>query len=109
MPELKKMKKVTVFLLLISINLISLKLVSAQSKAEVLIRNATVLTAAKGTLENVDILIKDGKIARIGKNLKASSNARTIDGSGKFITPGIIDCHSHTMICLLYTSPSPRD
>ncbi len=72
--------------------------VFAQSKTEVLIRNATVLTAAKGTLENTDILIKDGKIARIGKNLKAASNARTIDGSGKFVTPGIIDCHSHTML-----------
>jgi len=92
------MKKVTVFLLLISINLISLKLVSAQSKAEVLIRNATVLTAAKGTLENADILIQNGKIARIGKNLRASSNARTIDATGKFVTPGIIDCHSHTMM-----------
>ncbi|MDQ3041934.1 MAG: amidohydrolase [Acidobacteriota bacterium] len=92
------MKKVTVFLLLVSINLISLKLVSAQSKNEVLISNATVMTAAKGTLVNTDILIKDGKITRIGKNLKASSNAQTIDGTGKFVTPGIIDCHSHTMM-----------
>jgi len=92
------MKKATVFLLLISINLISLTLASAQSKNEVLIRNATVLTAAKGTLENTDILIKDGKITRIGKNLKAASNAQTIDGSGKFVTPGIVDCHSHTML-----------
>ncbi len=92
------MKKVTVFLLLISINFISLNVVSAQSKTEVLIRNATVLTAAKGTLENTDVLIQNGKIARIGKNLKASSNARTIDATGKFITPGIIDCHSHTMM-----------
>ncbi len=92
------MKKVTVFLLLISINFISLNVVSAQSKTEVLIRNATVLTSAKGTLENTDVLIQNGKIARIGKNLKASSNARTIDATGKFITPGIIDCHSHTMM-----------
>jgi dihydroorotase-like cyclic amidohydrolase len=38
---------------------------------EILIRNATVLTAARGTLENTDILIQNGKIARIGKNLKA--------------------------------------
>jgi len=92
------MKKVTAFLLLISINLISLTLASAQSKTEVLIRNATVMTAAKGTLENTDVLIKDGKITRIGKNLKASSNAQTIDATGKFVTPGIVDCHSHTMM-----------
>jgi imidazolonepropionase-like amidohydrolase len=75
------MKKATVFLLLVSINLISLKLASAQSKNEILIRNATVMTAAKGTLENTDILIQNGKIARIGKNLKAASNAQTIDAS----------------------------
>ena len=92
------MKKITVTLLLISINLISLTIASAQSKNEILIRNATVMTAAKGTLENTDILIKDGKISRIGKNLKAASNAQTIDATGKFVTPGIVDCHSHTML-----------
>jgi imidazolonepropionase-like amidohydrolase len=92
------MKKITVFLLLVSINLISLNLASAQSKNEVLIRNATVMTAAKGTLENTDILIQNGKITRIGKNLKAAANAQKIDAAGKFVTPGIVDCHSHTMI-----------
>jgi imidazolonepropionase-like amidohydrolase len=92
------MKKITVLLLLISINIISLTLVQAQTKNEVLIRNATVLTAAKGTLENTDILIQNGKITRIGKNLKAGSNAQTIDATGKFVSPGIIDCHSHTMM-----------
>ncbi len=92
------MKKIIVFLLIISISLVSPTLVLAQSKTEVLIRNATILTAAKGTLENTDILIQNGKIAKIGKNLKASANAQTIDASGKFVTPGIIDCHSHTMM-----------
>src|SRR5690348_9423839 len=70
----------------------------AQARNEVLIKNATVLTAIKGTLENTDILIRDGKIARIGKNLTAGSGAKIIDATGKFVTPGIIDCHSHTMI-----------
>jgi imidazolonepropionase-like amidohydrolase len=70
----------------------------AQSKAEMLIRNATVLTAIKGNLENTDILIQNGKIARIGKNLKASANAQIIDATGKFVSPGIIDAHSHTML-----------
>jgi len=92
------MKKITVFLLLISISLISPTLVSAQAKTEVLIRNATVLTAARGTLENTDVLIQNGKIAKIGKNLKAASNARIIDATGKFVSPGIIDCHSHIML-----------
>jgi imidazolonepropionase-like amidohydrolase len=70
----------------------------AQTQSEVLIKNATVLTAARGTLENTDILIRDGKIARIGKNLSGGAGARVIDATGKFVTPGIIDAHSHTMI-----------
>jgi len=72
--------------------------VFAQSKNEILIRNATILTAARGTLENSDILIKNGKIARIGKNLSAAPTATTIDATGKYVTPGIIDAHSHTMM-----------
>jgi len=72
--------------------------VYAQAKNEVLIKNATVLTAAKGTLENTDILIRDGKIARIGKNLSAGAGAQTFDATGKYVTPGIIDCHSHLML-----------
>ena len=70
----------------------------AQTTNEVLIKNATVLTAARGTLENTDILIRDGKIARIGKNLTAGGGAKTIDATGKFVTPGIIDAHSHAMM-----------
>jgi imidazolonepropionase-like amidohydrolase len=57
-----------------------------------------VMTAVSGTLQNTDILIRDGKIFRIGKNLSAGSNAKTIDASGKYVTPGIIDCHSHAMM-----------
>ncbi len=69
----------------------------AQNKQDVLIRNATVLTAAKGTLENTDILIKNGKISKIGKNISAG-NAKVIEATGMFVTPGIIDAHSHAML-----------
>jgi len=72
--------------------------VLAQSRGEVLIKNATVMTAARGTLEGTDILIRDGKITRIGKGLSAGPSATTIDASGKYVTPGIIDAHSHTML-----------
>lgn len=92
------MRKLFVFLLMISIVSISPTIVFAQSKTEVLIKNATVMTAAKGTLENTDILIQNGKIAKIGKNLKAAANAQIFDASGKFVTPGIVDAHSHTML-----------
>src|SRR5215218_3345652 len=65
---------------------------------ETLIRNATVITVTRGTLENADVLLRNGKIAAVGKNLKASANARVIDGTGKYVMPGIIDCHSHSML-----------
>ncbi len=93
------MKKITTFLLLCLLLLSGLNVsVPAQNRQEVLIKNATVMTAANGTLQNTDILIRDGKIARIGKNLSAGGGARTIDATGKYVTPGIIDCHSHMMM-----------
>ncbi|MCA1850452.1 MAG: amidohydrolase, partial [Acidobacteria bacterium] len=64
---------------------------------ETLIRNATILTVSRGTLANSDILIRRGKIAAVGQNLKAGANARVIDATGKYVMPGIIDCHSHAM------------
>ncbi|HEU4629597.1 MAG TPA: amidohydrolase [Gemmatimonadaceae bacterium] len=62
-----------------------------------LIRNATVLTVTKGTLPNTDLLLRDGKIAQIGQNLSAPTGARVIDATGKYVMPGIVDPHSHTM------------
>src|SRR2546421_9625277 len=67
-------------------------------QTETLIRNATLLTITHETLENSDILIRRGKIAAIGKGLKAAANARLIDAAGKYVLPGIIDCHSHSML-----------
>jgi Imidazolonepropionase and related amidohydrolases len=65
-------------------------------KAEnLLIKNATVWTNEKeGVLTGADVLIKNGKIAAVGKNLSDPS-ARVIDATGKHVTPGIIDEHSH--------------
>ena len=62
---------------------------------DLLIKNTTVWTNEKeGNLENTDVLVKNGKIASIGKNLNAG-NAKVIDGTGKNLTAGIIDEHSH--------------
>ncbi|WP_335974759.1 amidohydrolase family protein [Gaetbulibacter jejuensis] len=65
-------------------------------KAETLLfKNATVWTnEADGILENTDVLIKNGKIAKIGQNLSDNS-AKVIDATGKHLTAGVIDEHSH--------------
>ena len=61
----------------------------------ILIKNGTVWTSEEaGILQNTDVLLKNGKIAAIGKNL-SGEGARIIDATGKFVTPGIIDEHSH--------------
>ncbi|MGH9693745.1 MAG: amidohydrolase, partial [Bryobacteraceae bacterium] len=63
-----------------------------------LIRNATVLTVTKGTIQGGSVLVENGKIAAVGQNLSAPAGAVVVDASGKFLMPGIIDCHSHTAI-----------
>jgi imidazolonepropionase-like amidohydrolase len=71
---------------------------SSTGAVDTIIRNATILTVSHGTLQNSDVLIRAGKIAAVGQNLAAPEGARVIDGSGKYLMPGIIDCHSHTML-----------
>jgi len=67
----------------------------APKQENLLIKNATVWTNEKeGKLEGADVLIKNGKIAKVGKNL-SDDGARVIDGTGKHVTAGIIDEHSH--------------
>ena len=71
----------------------------------VLIQGATVLTGTGERLDGADILIADGRIQSIGKGLAAPANARVIDSRGKWVTPGIIDIHSHLGV---YASPSVK-
>lgn len=67
----------------------------APKQETILIKNATVWTNEKeGVLQNTDLLIKNGKIAGVGKNI-SDAGAKTIDGTGKHVTAGIIDEHSH--------------
>ncbi len=70
----------------------------AQAAETTLIRNATVLTVTKGTLPNSSVLLENGKITAIGKNVHGPSDATIVDATGKYLMPGIIDCHSHTAI-----------
>jgi imidazolonepropionase-like amidohydrolase len=67
----------------------------AHAAAPILIRGGTLLTATKGTIEKGDLLIRDGRIAAIGRSLEAPPGATVIDASGRFVLPGIVDTHSH--------------
>ena len=60
-----------------------------------LIRNATILTITNGTIENGSILIRDGRIARVGTDISTPRGAQVIDASGQYVMPGIVDAHSH--------------
>jgi imidazolonepropionase-like amidohydrolase len=67
--------------------------------AAVLVRNATLWTAGpQGTIEGADLLVRDGKIAGVGRGLAAPANAIVIDGTGKHVSPGVIDEHSHAAV-----------
>lgn len=61
----------------------------------VLIRNANVFTGAGPEQRNTSVLLKDGKVVAVGKDLTAPGDALVLDGTGKWVTPGIIDTHSH--------------
>ena len=59
------------------------------------IRGATILTATRGTIQNGTVLIQNGKITAVGTNVNIPAGTRVVDGTGKFVMPGIIDAHSH--------------
>ena len=87
--------ELTALALVITLPLGAQQPVASQS-GTTLIRNATVLTVTKGTLQNTDVLLQNGKIAQIGRGLSAPG-ARVFDATGKYVMPGIIDPHSHMM------------
>ncbi len=65
----------------------------------VVVRGATVWTEGPaGILENADVVVVNGKIVAVGKGLAAPAGALEIDAHGKHVSPGVIDCHSHTAI-----------
>ena len=59
------------------------------------LRGGTVYTVTKGTIQNATVLIRDGRIAAVGTSVSVPSDAQVVDVSGKHVTPGIIDAHSH--------------
>ncbi|MEA5445879.1 amidohydrolase [Gammaproteobacteria bacterium AB-CW1] len=70
----------------------------------VLITNATILTGAGERIDDGSLLMRDGRIEAVGSEIEAPEDARVVDADGGWLTPGIIDSHSH-----LGVYPSPGD
>jgi len=62
---------------------------------DVLIKNATVMTVTHGNIKGGSIYVKDGRIAAVGEKVNAPAGTPVIDAGGKYVTPGIVDSHSH--------------
>ncbi|MCF6196605.1 MAG: hypothetical protein L3J50_07865, partial [Emcibacter sp.] len=69
------------------------------------IKNATVLTGTGAKLEGASVLMENGKIVGVGSDLIIPYGTEVIDGTGKWVTPGIIDVHSHLGV---YASPNHK-
>lgn len=68
----------------------------------VLLQHATVLTGTGARLDDADVLMRDGRIVAVGASLDVPADAVRVDATGKWVTPGIIDIHSHLGV---YASP----
>lgn len=69
------------------------------------IKGGKLLTVTNGVIENGTILIEDGKITAVGADVAIPAGAEVIDASGKWVTPGLIDVHTHIST---FAEPSPR-
>jgi hypothetical protein len=71
----------------------------------VVIRNATIMTAAGQEIQGGSILFRDGRIVAVGATVDAPADAVVVDGTGKWVTPGVIDTHSHLGV---YAAPGTQ-
>ena len=105
------MKNIYIFFYFFSIFLVTENYEPFQSTYEPLpptntiFRNANIYDGEGNELINTDLIIKDGKVVAIGIDLPSSDDLKEIDASGKWITPGIIDIHSHMGV---YPAPSVK-
>jgi hypothetical protein len=63
--------------------------------APTLVTNITIFDGEGGRIDNGSVLFRDGKIVEVGQTVNAGSGVTVIDGRGKYLTPGVIDIHSH--------------
>jgi len=100
------MKKI---IILITIVLLTIILLAQDNTDKILIKKATIVTVKGETLQNEDLLIENGKIKAIGKDITSPTGAKIIDASGKFVYPGFIDGYSHFGLTEIGAIPSTTD
>src|ERR1700759_1422691 len=71
---------------------------SSTAPADLGIKNATVMTASHGTIPHGSVWVHNGKIVGVGATVSAPAGATVVDATGKYVTPGIIDPHSHSAL-----------
>ncbi len=74
---------------------------------DLILKGGTVLTITKGIIENGTVVIRNGKIIDVGRNLSIPEGLPVIDVSGKFVMPGIIDSHSHIALTDINEATAP--
>jgi imidazolonepropionase-like amidohydrolase len=70
----------------------------ALAAQDLAIKNATILTITRGDIANGTIVVRNGKITAVGADVAVPAGIKVIDGTGKFVMPGIIDAHSHAAL-----------
>src|SRR6195256_1234483 len=88
-------RRITLLAMLLAVPAAFSQASPSASSHDVVIKNAVVMTVTHGNIKNGSIYIKDGKIAAVGENVNAPAGATVIDAGGKYVTPGIVDSHSH--------------
>src|SRR5215213_3867301 len=81
------------------------------ASSQLFIRNTTVVDVEnKKLLPSQNVLVENGKITAIGKNIQANPSMKVIDGSGKYLIPGLVDAHVHFFQSGgIYTRPDAVD
>ena len=70
----------------------------ALAAQDLAIKNATILTITRGDIANGTVVVRNGKITAVGADVAVPAGIKVIDGTGKFVMPGIIDAHSHAAL-----------
>ncbi len=71
---------------------------AAAPPSDLVIRTATVMTASHGTIEHGAVWVHAGKIAGVGETVNAPASVVVVDAAGEWLTPGVIDPHSHSAL-----------